>query len=157
MKYRQATQLEIKVARPAPAAPMFSPQGRMKIGSSTMLRIQPDMVPMLAWTADPSLRTSCPCTTFRMVGAAPQVTTQYIYSMVACRVEASAPSRPSSGAWNTVQTSEYSSPPNTAPQKPKADALRACSVFPCPSERLTRLLEPTPNRLFMALNASTTG
>ena len=56
-KYRQATQLERNVANPAPSAPMFRPQGRMKTGSSAMLSKQPLMVPMLACMAAPSERT----------------------------------------------------------------------------------------------------
>ena len=56
-KYRQAMQLERKVARPAPAAPMLRPQGRIKMGSSTMFRMHPLMVPMLACRGLPSLRT----------------------------------------------------------------------------------------------------
>ena len=74
----QATQLERKVASPAPAAPIFRPQGRMKMGSRIMLRKQPLMVPMLAWRELPSARTSWAMTTLRMAGAAPQVTVQYI-------------------------------------------------------------------------------
>ena len=57
IKYRQATQLEIQVAMPAPPAPMSSPQGRMKMGSSTMFSRQPLMVPTLACRAAPSART----------------------------------------------------------------------------------------------------
>ena len=56
-KYRQATQLDRKVASPAPSAPMPSPQGRIKTGSSTMFSRQPLMVPMLACSAAPSART----------------------------------------------------------------------------------------------------
>ena len=56
-KYRQAAQLERKVARPAPSAPMFSPQGRINTGSRTMFKKQPLMVPMLACMAAPSART----------------------------------------------------------------------------------------------------
>ena len=55
--YGQAAQLERNVARPAPAAPIFSPQGRMKMGSKSMFRKQPLMVPMLAWREAPSERT----------------------------------------------------------------------------------------------------
>ena len=47
-KYPRAHTLEMQVARPAPAAPISKPQGRMKMGSSTMLRRHPLMVPMLA-------------------------------------------------------------------------------------------------------------
>ena len=47
-KYRQAAQLDRKVASPAPAAPRLKPQGRMKIGSSSILSTQPLMVPALA-------------------------------------------------------------------------------------------------------------
>ena len=56
-KYPQAAQLERKVASPAPAAPMFSPWGRMKMGSSTIFSRQPLMVPTLAWRVLPSERT----------------------------------------------------------------------------------------------------
>ena len=47
-KYRQATQLERKVASPAPSAPMPRPQGMMKKGSRMIFRMQPLMVPTLA-------------------------------------------------------------------------------------------------------------
>ena len=66
------------VARPAPAAPMFKPQGRMKMGSRIIFSTQPLMVPMLAWTEAPSLRTIWPWTTFKIAGMAPQVTVQNI-------------------------------------------------------------------------------
>ena len=56
-KYRQATQLEMQVARPAPVAPMWKPQGRIKMGSRMMLSRHPLMVPMLAWREAPSERT----------------------------------------------------------------------------------------------------
>ena len=56
-KYRQATQLDRKVAKPAPAAPIPKPQGMMKTGSSTMFSRQPLMVPMLACMVEPSART----------------------------------------------------------------------------------------------------
>ena len=49
--------MDRKVARPAPAAPMWKPQGRMKMGSRMMLSRQPLMVPMLAWREAPSDRT----------------------------------------------------------------------------------------------------
>ena len=49
--------MDKKVARPAPAAPMLSPQGMIKIGSSTILRRHPLMVPILAWRDAPSERT----------------------------------------------------------------------------------------------------
>ena len=52
-KYIHATQFEIKVAQPAPAAPIPIPKGivsagRMKNGSMIMLRRQPPVSPMLA-------------------------------------------------------------------------------------------------------------
>ena len=49
--------MDRKVAHPAPAAPMSSPQGRMNRGSSTMFSRQPLMVPTLAWRVAPSART----------------------------------------------------------------------------------------------------
>ena len=44
----QATQLDKNVASPAPAAPMPSPHGIMKMGSSKMFSRHPLMVPTLA-------------------------------------------------------------------------------------------------------------
>ena len=56
-KYPQAKQFEIKVAQPAPAAPMSSPHGITSIGSSTILSRQPLIVPTLAWSEAPSALT----------------------------------------------------------------------------------------------------
>ena len=75
-KYRQATQLDKKVAHPAPAAPIPSPHGIMKIGSRIIFRKQPLIVPMLACRADPSERTRYAITTFKIAGAAPRKTVQ---------------------------------------------------------------------------------
>ena len=44
----RTTDLDRKVAKPAPAAPIFRPQGRIKTGSSRIFRKQPLMVPMPA-------------------------------------------------------------------------------------------------------------
>lgn len=75
-KYRQATQLDKKVAHPAPAAPIPSPHGIMKIGSRIIFRKQPLIVPMLACRAAPSERTRYAITTFKIAGAAPRKTVQ---------------------------------------------------------------------------------
>ena len=48
--------MERQVAMAAPTEPKFSPQGRMKRGSSRMFRRHPLIVPMLAWRAAPSER-----------------------------------------------------------------------------------------------------
>ncbi len=49
--------MDKNVASPAPDAPRFSPQGRMKNGSRIIFSRQPLMVPMLAWREKPSERT----------------------------------------------------------------------------------------------------
>ena len=46
------------------------------MGSSSMFKKQPLMVPMLACSAAPSLRTMYAITTFRMAGTAPQLVVQ---------------------------------------------------------------------------------
>ena len=73
-----ATQFDRKVASPAPAAPMSNPHGSMKIGSSTIFKRHPLMVPILAWNAEPSARTIFAMTTFSIAGTAPQVTVHLI-------------------------------------------------------------------------------
>ena len=49
--------MERNVASPAPAAPILSPHGRMKMGSRMIFNRQPLMVPTLAWREAPSERT----------------------------------------------------------------------------------------------------
>ena len=78
----QATQLEIKVAKPAPAAPILNPQGKTKIGSRIIFRAQPLIVPMLAWSEEPSDRTIYAITTFKIAGAAPKFTVHFMYCPV---------------------------------------------------------------------------
>ena len=93
----QATQLDKKVARPAPAAPMFSPHGRINMGSRIIFNRHPLMVPILAWSDAPSDLTRYAITTFKIAGAAPKDTVHFKYSAVACAVFASAPKSVSSG------------------------------------------------------------
>ena len=93
------------------------------MGSRMMFRMQPDMVPMLAWRAEPSLRVIWACTTFRMAGMAPKDTVHSIYCPVAVMVVSSAPRTYIRGVRKTVHTSANSRPENSAPQKPKAEQL----------------------------------
>ncbi len=69
--------MERQVAIAAPAAPRFSPHGKIKMGSSAMLSRQPLMVPMLACNAAPSERIIYAITTFKMAGVAPSDTVQF--------------------------------------------------------------------------------
>ena len=113
-KYRHAAQLDKKVARPAPAAPICSPQGRIKIGSRRMFRRHPLIVPMLACKEEPSALTRYARTTFRMAGTAPQVTVHFKYSPVAAAVPASAPSTSKRGCRKAVNRMENTAPLSSA-------------------------------------------
>src|SRR5699024_9080456 len=66
--------LEHAVAMAAPATFRLNP--KIKMGSSTTLRIPPNIIPMLAGRAWPSLLRRCPKDRLSMVGIPPATTTQ---------------------------------------------------------------------------------
>ena len=73
------------------------------------------MVPMLAWRVLPSERTIYAITTFRMAGAAPQVTVHVKYSPVAPAVSGFVPSRASSGPLAASRARVKIRPPHIEP------------------------------------------
>ena len=57
IKYKQAIQLDINVAIPAPATPIFKYCGNTKNGSNIIFKKHPLIVPILACSEAPSERT----------------------------------------------------------------------------------------------------
>ena len=74
--------MAIKVANPAPAAPIFKPKGRIKNGSRMIFSRQPLIAPILAIIERPSARRIKLNRIFIMPGTAPRQTVQNIYCFV---------------------------------------------------------------------------
>ena len=74
-KKSSEARLEMAVARPAPAAPMFRNCGSTKRGSSAMLSSEPKIMPALAAPARPSARVRLERRVLSTVGRAPATMT----------------------------------------------------------------------------------